>query len=78
MADNCCKAGISQVSYFNWKKKCGGMLPPDMRRPNRLEDDNLKRLRNPPPGCLFHSIVTASIAPMPISRSSKPMACARQ
>eukprot|EP01037_Dinobryon_pediforme_P020990 gene20990-21741_t len=35
VADICRKAGISQVTYFNWKKKYDGMLPPDMRRLNR-------------------------------------------
>ena len=32
VADICRKAGISQATYFDWKKKYDGMLPPDMRR----------------------------------------------
>lgn len=48
MADICRKAGISQATYFNWKKKYDGMLPPDMRRLKQLEDENAK-LRNKTP-----------------------------
>ena len=32
VADICRRAGISHATYFNWKKKYDGMLPPDMRR----------------------------------------------
>lgn len=35
VAEVCRKAGISQVSYFNWKKKYGGLLPDEMRRVNK-------------------------------------------
>jgi len=34
------KAGISQATYFNWKKKYAGMLPTDMKRLRELEDEN--------------------------------------
>jgi putative transposase len=44
VADVCRKAGISQATYFNWKKKYDG-LPPDMRRLNQLEDENSKLKR---------------------------------
>lgn len=40
-ADICRKAGISQETYFNWKRY-NGMLPPDMYRQKQLEDENLK------------------------------------
>lgn len=30
------KAGISQVPYFNWKKKYDGLLPTEMRRLKQL------------------------------------------
>jgi len=40
VADICRRAGISQATYFNWKKKYDGMLPPDMRRLKQLEDEN--------------------------------------
>jgi hypothetical protein len=36
------QGGISQATYFNWKKKYDGMLPPDMRRLKQLEDENSK------------------------------------
>jgi putative transposase len=42
VADICRKAGISQATYFNWKKKYDGMQPPEMRRLKQLEDKNAK------------------------------------
>ena len=36
------KAGISQATYFNWKKKYDGLLPTEMRRLRQLEDENAK------------------------------------
>ena len=46
VAEVCRKAGISQVTYFNWKKKYAGLLPTEMRRLRELEDENarLKRI----------------------------------
>ncbi len=32
VADICRKAGISQATYFNWKRKYDGLLPTEMRR----------------------------------------------
>jgi putative transposase len=42
IADICRKAGISQATYFNWKKKYDGLLPTEMRRLKQLEDENGK------------------------------------
>ena len=42
VADICRKAGISQATYFNWKKKYDGLLPAEMRRLKQLEDENSK------------------------------------
>jgi putative transposase len=42
VADLCRKAGISQATYFNWKKKYDGLLPNEMRRLKQLEDENAK------------------------------------
>ena len=42
VAEICRKAGISQATYFNWKKKFDGMTPPEMRRLKQLEDENAK------------------------------------
>ncbi len=46
VADICRKAGISQATYFNWKKKYAGMMPSEMRRVRELEQENarLKRI----------------------------------
>ena len=46
VADICRKAGISQATYFNWKKKYAGMMPSEMRRVRDLEQENarLKRI----------------------------------
>ena len=42
VADICRKAGISPVTYFNWKRKYDGLLPTEMRRLKQLEDENAK------------------------------------
>ena len=46
VAEICRKAGISQATFFNWKKKYDGLLPTEMRRLKQLEEENtrLKRL----------------------------------
>ena len=46
VADICRKAGISQATYFNWKRKYDGLLPTEMRRLKQLEEENgkLKKL----------------------------------
>jgi putative transposase len=38
VAEICRQAGISQATYFNWKKKYAGLLPSEMRRLRELED----------------------------------------
>ncbi len=40
VAEICRKAGISQATYFNWRKKYAGLLPDEMRRLKALEDEN--------------------------------------
>ena len=42
VADICRKVGISQATYFNWKKKYDGLLPNEIRRLKQLEDENSK------------------------------------
>ena len=46
VAEICRQTGISQATYFNWKKKYAGLLPTEMRRLKQLEDENarLKRI----------------------------------
>mgnify|MGYP001549093821 CR=1 FL=1 len=36
------KAGISQATYFNWKKKYDGLLPTEMRRLKQLDEEATK------------------------------------
>jgi putative transposase len=42
VADICRKAGISQATYFNWKRTYDGLLPNEIRRLKQLEDENAK------------------------------------
>ena len=42
VAEICRRAGISQATYFNWKKKYEGLTPPEMRRLKLLEEENAK------------------------------------
>lgn len=44
VAEVCRKAGISQATYFNWKKKWGGLMPSEMKRLREMEEEN-KRLK---------------------------------
>ena len=46
VAEICRKAGISQATYSNWKKKFGGLLPSEVKRLRQLEEENgrLKRI----------------------------------
>jgi len=40
ISEICRKAGISDATYYNWKKKYAGLLPDEMRRLKQLEDEN--------------------------------------
>ena len=42
----CRKAGISEATFYNWRKKYAGLLPSEMKRLRQLEDENgkLKKL----------------------------------
>ena len=44
VAEICRKAGISQATYFNWKKKYAGLMPSEMKKLRELEDEN-RRLK---------------------------------
>ena len=46
VAEVCRKAGISEATYYNWRKKYGGLLPSEMKRLKQLEEENgrLKRI----------------------------------
>lgn len=36
----CRQVGISQATYFHWKKEYAGMLLPEMKKLKRLKDEN--------------------------------------
>ncbi len=42
----CRKAGVSQQTYYRWRKKYGGLMPSELRRLKQLDDENnrLKRM----------------------------------
>jgi len=44
--DVCRKAGISQQTYYRWRKKYAGLMPSEVRRLKQLEEENarLKRM----------------------------------
>ncbi|MHB5091466.1 transposase, partial [Klebsiella pneumoniae] len=46
MEEVCRKMGISEATFYNWKKKFGGMGMTELRRLRQLEEENqrLKRL----------------------------------
>lgn len=41
----CRKFGISEATFYNWKKKYGGLGVSEMRRLKQLEDEN-RRLKS--------------------------------
>lgn len=42
----CRKVGVSQQTYYRWRKKYGGLMPSEIRRLKQLEEENgrLKRM----------------------------------
>ncbi len=38
----CRKLGISDGTFYNWKKKFGGLGPSELRRLRQLEEENTK------------------------------------
>jgi putative transposase len=45
IADLCRQHGISEQSYYRWKKVYGGMLPSEARELKQLRDENTKLKR---------------------------------
>ena len=39
------KYGMSDATFYNWRKKFGGMTVPDVKRLKSLEDENAKLKR---------------------------------
>lgn len=40
IAEVCRKAGISEATFYNWRKKYGGLMPSEVKRLKQLEDEN--------------------------------------
>lgn len=38
----CRKLGVSQATFYNWKKRYGGLDPSELRRLKQLEEENSK------------------------------------
>jgi putative transposase len=36
----CRKAGISEATHYNWRKKYGGLMPSEIKRVRLLEEEN--------------------------------------
>ncbi len=45
VAELCRRHGISEVTYYRWKSKFGGMTVPDAKRLKALEAENAKLKR---------------------------------
>ena len=41
----CRKAGISEATFYNWRKKYAGLMPSEMKRLRQLEEENAKLKR---------------------------------
>ncbi len=46
MVDVCRQLGVSEATFYTWKKKYAGMMPSEMKRMRELEEENgrLKRI----------------------------------
>ena len=42
VAEVCRKLGISDATFYNWRKKYGGLGVPELRRLKQLEEENRK------------------------------------
>lgn len=38
----CRKAGISEQTYYRWRKRYGGMMTSEMKRLKQLEEENMR------------------------------------
>ena len=36
----CRKAGISDATFYSWRKRYGGLMPSEVKRMRQLEDEN--------------------------------------
>lgn len=42
VSEVCRKVGVSEATFYNWKKKYGGLGVSELRRLRQLEDENSK------------------------------------
>ena len=42
VAEICRKMGVSEATFYNWKKKYGGHGPSELKRLRQLEEENRK------------------------------------
>ena len=45
IAEVCRKAGISEATFYTWRKRYGGMMPSEVKRLRQLEEENTKLKR---------------------------------
>ena len=45
VAEVCRKAGISDATFYGWRKKYAGLMPSEMKRLRQLEEENSKLKR---------------------------------
>jgi putative transposase len=45
IAEVCRKAGISDATFYNWRKKYAGLMPSETKRLRQLEEENAKLKR---------------------------------
>ena len=43
--DGCRKMGVTNSTFYHWRKKYGGLNPSELRRLRQLEDENVKLKR---------------------------------
>ena len=42
VAEVCRKAGVSEATFYKWRKKFGGLMPSEMKRLKQPEEENGK------------------------------------
>ena len=42
VSEVCRKAGIAEATFYNWRKKYGGLMPSEMKRLKQLDEENVK------------------------------------
>ena len=45
IAEVCRKAGISDATFYNWRKRYAGLMPSEVKRLRQLEEENAKLKR---------------------------------